>query len=399
MTTGELLVALFEAYRDNDDSAFLRVGMTLIDEEKAKNHYVLANKLKKILSSSPETKDIRPFTNKLNKVVDLPKDKDNGTELVKVIYPHKNFNDIVLSDEIKKQLDNVIVEYEKKEILKAYGLSPKKKLLFCGAPGCGKTICAEAVANALDLPILYTCFDGLISSYLGETSSNIRKVFDFASKNNWVLFFDEFDAIGADRSSNNSTNNLLTVEQTRPIADAMIDYTLGIHLFRAENSSLAGQIRKIILTKIDDNSSMEAKSVQEKLRKNKNGGLYAIITSFGLANATLMANIEIVLLVLSILIIIFVGILGYQQIKRLQEIVSTRRLIHMVAAGGMRAAICMIVIFGLLAFIPTIFDVEGFILNIGYFLEIASGIFLELVIVGVVLFVISTITWQITSAE
>ena len=212
--------------------------------------------------------------------------------------------------------------------------------------------------------------------------------------------FDNFAAaIGADRSSNNSTNNLLTVEQTRPIADAMIDYTLGIHLFRAENSSLAGQIRKIILTKIDDNSSMEAKSVQEKLRKNKNSSLYAIITSFGLANTTLMANIEIVLLVLSILIIIFVGIFAYQQIKRLQEIVSTRRLIHMVAAGGMRAAICMIVIFGLLAFIPTIFDVEGFILNIGYFLEIASGIFLELVIVGVVLFVISTITWQITSAK
>lgn len=206
-------------------------------------------------------------------------------------------------------------------------------------------------------------------------------------------------AIGADRSSNNSTNNLLTVEQTRPIADMMIDYTLGIHLFRAENSSLAGQIRKIILTKIDDNSSMEAKSVQEKLRKNKNSGLYAIITSFGLANATLMANVEIVLLVLSILIIIFVGILAYQQIKRLHEIVSTRRLIQMVAAGGMRAAICMIVIFGLLAFIPTIFDVESFILNIGYFLEVASGIFLELVIVGVVLFVISTITWQITSAE
>ena len=49
--------------------------------------------------------------------------------------------------------------------------------------------------------------------------------------------FDNFAAtIGADRSSNNSTNNLLTVEQTRLIANAMIDYTLGIHLFRAENS-------------------------------------------------------------------------------------------------------------------------------------------------------------------
>lgn len=201
MTTGELLVALFEAYRNNDDSAFMKAGMTLIEEEKAKNHYVLANKLKKILSSSPEVNYNKPFTNKLKQVIDLPKDKDNGTELVKIIYPKKNFNDIVLSDEIKKQLDNVIVEYEKKEILKAYGLLPKKRLLFCGPPGCGKTVCAEAVANALDLPILYTCFDGLISSYLGETSSNIRKVFDYAGKNNWVLFFDEFDAIGKSRDT------------------------------------------------------------------------------------------------------------------------------------------------------------------------------------------------------
>lgn len=212
--------------------------------------------------------------------------------------------------------------------------------------------------------------------------------------------FDNFAAaIGADRSSNNSTNNLLTVEQTRPIANAMIDYTLGIHLFRAENSSLASQIRKVILTKIDDNSSMEAKSVQEKLKKNKESGLYAIITSFGLANATLAANVELVFLILNILVIIFVGILAYQQIKRLKEIVSTGRLINMFAAGGMRASLGLIVIFGLLAFIPTIFNVEGLILNIGYFLEIASGIFLELVIVGVVLFVISTVTWQLTSAK
>ena len=202
MTTGELLVALFEAYRNNDDSAFMKAGMTLIEEEKAKNHYVLANKLKKTLSSVPEVNyNKSSFTNKLNRVMDLPKDKDDGTELVKIIYPQKNFNDIVLPEEIKKQLDNVIVEYEKKEILKAYGLVPKKKLLFCGPPGCGKTICAEAVANALDLPILYVCFDGLISSYLGETSSNIRKVSDYASKNNWVLFFDEFDALGKSRDT------------------------------------------------------------------------------------------------------------------------------------------------------------------------------------------------------
>lgn len=212
--------------------------------------------------------------------------------------------------------------------------------------------------------------------------------------------FDNFAAaIGADRSSNNSTNNLLTVKQTRPIANAMIDYTLGIHLFRAKNSNLASQIRDVILTKIDDNSSMEAKSVQEKLKKNKEGGLYAIITSFGLANFTLTANIELVFVVLNILVIVFTGILAYRQVKRLQEVVSTGRLINMFSAGGMRASIGLIIIFGLFALIPTIFNVEGLFFNIGYFLEIASGIFLELVIVGVILFVISTITWQITSAK
>ena len=47
MTTGELLVALFEAYRNNDDDAFMKAAFTLIEEEKSKNHYVLANKLKK----------------------------------------------------------------------------------------------------------------------------------------------------------------------------------------------------------------------------------------------------------------------------------------------------------------------------------------------------------------
>lgn len=211
MTTGELLVALFEAYRNNDDSAFMKASATLIEEEKAKNHYVLANKLKKILASTPEIKYNRPFTNKLNQVFDLPKDKDNGTELVRVIYPKKTFDDLVLSEEIKRQLDNTIIEYEKKEILKAYGLVPKKKLLFCGPPGCGKTLCAEVLSNALDLPILYTCFDGLISSYLGETSSNIRKVFDYASRNNWVLFFDEFDAIGKSRDTSDEHSELKRV--------------------------------------------------------------------------------------------------------------------------------------------------------------------------------------------
>lgn len=210
MTTGELLVALFEAYKNQDDSAFINVGMTLVKEEKEKNHYVLSNKLRKILLSSDEGL-AKTYTNRLNRKFDLPKDKDNGTDLLKVIYPRKTFDDLIISNEIKKQLDSIIKEYDKKEILKAYGMVPKRKLLFCGPPGCGKTLCAEVIANTLDLPILYTCFDSLISSYLGETASNIRKVFDYASKNNWILFFDEFDAVGKSRDNIDETSELKRV--------------------------------------------------------------------------------------------------------------------------------------------------------------------------------------------
>lgn len=210
MTRGELLVLLFEAYKNNDYEAFMRTAQTLIDEEKSKNHYVLANKLRKILSS-PSINVNKTFSNTLNTNFEIPRDKDKGSNLVEILYPKRNSNDIILSDEVRQQIDTILFEYYKKDILKAYGFKPKTKILFCGPPGCGKTICSEIIANELGLPILYTRFDGLISSYLGETASNIRKVFDYANQNNCVLFFDEFDAIGKSRNDKNENGELKRV--------------------------------------------------------------------------------------------------------------------------------------------------------------------------------------------
>jgi len=80
-----------------------------------------------------------------------------------------------------------------------HGFQPATKLLFCGPPGCGKTLCAEIIASELGLPLLYTRFDAIVSSYLGETAANLRKVFEYASSSRWVVLFDEFDAIGKAR--------------------------------------------------------------------------------------------------------------------------------------------------------------------------------------------------------
>jgi len=64
-----------------------------------------------------------------------------------------------------------------------------------------KSVAAQAIASALMLPLATVRFDAVVSSYLGETAANLRKVFDYARTHPVVLFFDEFDAIGKHRTS------------------------------------------------------------------------------------------------------------------------------------------------------------------------------------------------------
>lgn len=196
MPSGDLLKSLFRSFKQGDDEGFYEIAKKIIIEEKQKNHNVLARDLQLIIENGSHKRISSPNLYDFEK---LPRDRERGTLLLEIRSPQKFLSDIVLSEEVKHQIEVVLLEYMKDEVLKGYGLRPKQKLLFAGPPGCGKTLCAEVVATELGLPILYTRFDAVISSYLGETAANLRKVFDFASKGTWIVFFDEFDAIGKSR--------------------------------------------------------------------------------------------------------------------------------------------------------------------------------------------------------
>jgi SpoVK/Ycf46/Vps4 family AAA+-type ATPase len=58
---------------------------------------------------------------------------------------------------------------------------------------------AEVFAAELSLPLVYVRFDAVVSSLLGETAANLRKVFEYSQRGRWIVFFDEFDAIGRSR--------------------------------------------------------------------------------------------------------------------------------------------------------------------------------------------------------
>lgn len=198
LASGENLSRLFKAFKENNQVKFSKVAYDIIEDEKKKNHYLLADKLSRILFDDNYTLSISKSRNINSR--QLPTDKETGFQLLEMKFSKVLLDDIILTPDNKEKIEDIILEFEQKEILQTYKLNPKTKVLFCGPPGCGKTVTAESIANELQLPLLYTRFDSVISSYLGETATNLRKVFDFAKDGEWVLFFDEFDSIGKSRS-------------------------------------------------------------------------------------------------------------------------------------------------------------------------------------------------------
>ena len=129
----------------------------------------------------------------------LPRDPDRDAALVDVRDSERQRAEIVLSEDLARKLDRAIAEYRNRDALARHGLNPRSRLIFVGPPGCGKTLAAQVLANELSLPLVYARFDGIVSSFLGETATNLRRVFTFAAKAPSLLFFDEFDTIAKRR--------------------------------------------------------------------------------------------------------------------------------------------------------------------------------------------------------
>ncbi|CEN37077.1 AAA family ATPase [Capnocytophaga cynodegmi] len=111
-----------------------------------------------------------------------------------------SFEDIFLYEENKSALSQVIKEHKYFAELSKYGLYPDNKILFYGASGCGKTTTAKAIAKVLNKPSFVLNLSNLVNSRIGETSKNLKAVFDKAQREKAVLFLDEFDQIGKTRT-------------------------------------------------------------------------------------------------------------------------------------------------------------------------------------------------------
>lgn len=197
MTESEIIKQLFLSYNSKDEEVFYNIAREYIAREKRKNRKALALDLEKALftNQNGNSSKEKRFKNEQP----IPRDSEKGFPLLEIKKYTIDFEKLILSNETKNQLEQIIQEFKDSDILSTYNLSHKKKILLCGKPGTGKTFSVQAISSVLNLPLVYVRFDSIISSYLGETASNLRKVFDFIENGTWIVLFDEFDIIGKNR--------------------------------------------------------------------------------------------------------------------------------------------------------------------------------------------------------
>ena len=117
----------------------------------------------------------------------------------------------VLAELARQACEELIEEQHRASVLRTHSIEPRHRILLIGPPGNGKTSLAEAIAEALAAPFLVVRYEALIGSFLGETASRLKRVFDYARTTPCVLFFDEFDTVGKERGDIHETGEIKRV--------------------------------------------------------------------------------------------------------------------------------------------------------------------------------------------
>ena len=150
--------------------------------------------------------------------------------------PEKNLDDLLLPKEVKESCNQIIEEQLRSDLLRAYGIEPRNKMLLVGPPGNGKTSLAEAIAQELSIPLLTVRYESIIGSYLGETANKLSKLIEYASSRQCVLFFDEFETLGKERGDSHETGEIKRVVSSLLLQiDSLPSYVIVIGATNHEN--------------------------------------------------------------------------------------------------------------------------------------------------------------------
>lgn len=210
MATAEQIKALLRSHIDRDEHRFYSIALQVAAKEARVGHTKLAGEIKGLIEKA-QTSNSEPKLSSVKSTIQLNRSSQELNGLLELSHPSARLSELILSSETQSRIDRIVIEQRQKDKLHDFGLLPRRKMLFTGPPGTGKTLTASVLAAELKLPLYTIVLDSLITRYMGETASKLRLVFDHIKQTRAIYFFDEFDAIGTQRGSQNDVGEIRRV--------------------------------------------------------------------------------------------------------------------------------------------------------------------------------------------
>lgn len=202
MATADQIKSLIRSYSEEDRERFYSIALQVAAHEAKQGHATLAHEIRDLVDNH------RKRAQQSLKVVPFPQELKG---LVISEKPDIPFNSFVAPQATLARFQRVIKEFYQRGKLEKHGLSNRRRILLAGPPGTGKTMSARILAHELRLPLYTIQVDRLVTKFMGETSAKLRQIFEIMTRKQGVYFFDEFDAIGGDRSIDNDVGEMRRV--------------------------------------------------------------------------------------------------------------------------------------------------------------------------------------------
>lgn len=230
---GDMLKRIVRAIAEGSQGDLDRLARKVVERERQTGHTRLADDLDSILRETSRRQRGSPRPSQsVGALREIPHSRRYGEQLATLIPREELEHDMVLPSSTEERFVRIECEYAARERLGAYGLRPRKTILLHGPPGCGKSLGAKRLAWNTALPLMKVRFDALISSYFGESASNLRAVFAAAKERQCVLLFDECDFIARSRTNtkdigeaNRIVNSLLQLMEEYDSAGLLVATT------------------------------------------------------------------------------------------------------------------------------------------------------------------------------